>query len=172
MQSSKLPSRCGRGTRAFSLAEMIVVLTLIACLAGAVVVSLKDRDEMHKLNAAGQDLTAALRYAVANSQTLGRTHRVAFKDEWAQYRVEAARIDAPTEFEPARGLSGAWRPFPEGISVDKVLVDDIALDELPQWFEFPARTSAFHGSIALVDRLGDVMTVQVLPGTRQIVVAE
>lgn len=160
------------GRCAFTLAEMLVVLAIIAALSGSVIVTLADRDEIHKLRAATNDLATAIHYAAATSRARGLNHRLSFDESHRRFQVETARVDAPTEYEPAVGQTGIWRPLPDDVRIDRVVVDGLPLDQLPDRLEFPAGGEGFVGQIELSNALGESMHVQVMPRTRQVMVVQ
>lgn len=162
--------------QAFSLLELLIVLALIATMAGAAVVALQGRDDPHALRASAEDLASAIRFAVAEAERTGAKHRVRFVELGRGFRVERYQEHQASGWTQARGAAGIVRNLPEGVWLQQ----EVAAAEgqppstgqvVERMFEFGGRGS-FSGQVALVNEAGEAMAVRVAPLSRQVTVLE
>jgi prepilin-type N-terminal cleavage/methylation domain-containing protein len=161
------PQRAG-----FTLAEMLIVMVIIAVLAGGVVVSLQGRHDDYALQMAAKDLAAALNCAISRSKLRSVPHRLAFYDNMKGYRVEAVRAGTPVDFSPVEGRAGILKNLPEGVEITTVLFDGQQIDRLPESFEFASNGEGFSGLIELKNRAEQVRRIRVAAKTGQVHVIE
>ena len=95
-----------RNKPAFTLVELLLVLTLLAIFAASLSVSLAGRPDGYAIRVAAEDLAMALRFAATQAKAGQTSHRVAFYENHAQYRVEIADPRTNGGFAPARGQAG------------------------------------------------------------------
>jgi type II secretory pathway pseudopilin PulG len=151
---------------------MLIVLVLIAILAGGAVVSLAGRKDSYALCVSSRDLAAAIRLAIGTAQRNQTTARITFDDSLRKYYVEKLADTNTTEFTPVRGKIGLARSLMEGVSIEGVLVDGNDSAFTANLLEFGCNRDSFSGQIKLVNRAGKHTTIEVLPRTGQVHVLE
>lgn len=127
-------TRAGRYQRAFSLLEVLVVLTILAILTGSVMLSFTGADAAQALKGSAERL--AMRIELARQHSLTRNR------EWGIYLQEDAYWFA--EFDPAQRvwIEQTQRPFDDadlpdlvGLTLDLEEYDSLPFEEadgLPQ----------------------------------------
>ncbi len=161
------------GLVAFTLVEMLLVLIFLSTLAGALAVSLGGRQDGYALQVAAKDLGAAIRFSTIEARLKQLPHRITFYQNLTRYRVETSVPDAVGEYVPAPGQAGHMRRLVEGVRIAAVSTDgrQLDLDTLPRLLVYGPRGDGFHGKIELKNRKGEIITVEVAPGTGQVHVA-
>jgi prepilin-type N-terminal cleavage/methylation domain-containing protein len=153
---------------AFSLIELLVVITLIAILAAYVAVNIRGVQDDHALQIAADDLASAIRFGFEEYRLKGVIHRLSFADSGAGYRLEEATGDTEQPYRPVVGMAGVHRRFPAGVQIGAVepsgeqRMDD-ACSEL-----LCTQDGGFDGTIKLRNRQGETITLKVLAGTGQV----
>ena len=161
---------CSR-SQGFTFIEMLIVVLLIAILAGTVVVSLHGRRETHALKVAAKDLAAAIRFAATEARVRQSPHRLAFNEDLRSYRVEVA-ASGTLSFEPAKGLAGVAKPLVEGVRIASVSPVRGQLGPLPTDLQFNPDGGGFLGWIELQSKNGRSVKIEVMPETGQVHIHE
>jgi len=166
--------------RAFSLVEMLMVVALIAILAGSVTVSVRGAADRHALRTAAEDLAGVLRYGFAESHLRSCAHRLRIAAGGHRYHLEAATADPDRPFGPAAGIAGRARRLPTGVQITAVENatgpgDALAAADPPEdgpWTLLCVRDGGFVGTIRLRGRGGGTVAVEVLAASGQVHVHE
>jgi Tfp pilus assembly protein FimT len=171
--------QCGRPDRgrahdvvAFTLAELLIVLVMIAVLSCTLAVNLTGRQDRQALLAAAKDLAAAIRYSAQQAHLRRAVHRLAFYDSFTTFRVEVCATDEAEGFVPVVGLAGKRRRMPEAVQVKGVVVDEREMSELPEALVFDPGGKMFCGTIQLADRKGQVVAIETTGGATQVRIVE
>jgi prepilin-type N-terminal cleavage/methylation domain-containing protein len=106
--------------RGFSLLELLVVVALIAVLAGAVVPAFEGMHAEARVRAVARDLTLLLRLAASQAVTTGSAHRVRVDAAGERALLECRDEATPgsTAFAPVTGIPGTSRALPAGIDLE------------------------------------------------------
>jgi Tfp pilus assembly protein FimT len=147
--------------------ELLLVLTLLAIFAASLSVSLAGRPDGYAIRVAAEDLAMALRFAATQAKAGQTSHRVAFYENHAQYRVEIADPRTNGGFAPARGQAGQMKSLPTGIRITAISWREGAIDSMPGALQWDALDESFSGTITLVNRQGQTATIGVEPATGQ-----
>ena len=160
--------------QAFTIVEMLVVVVIIAIIAGGAIVSLRGRKDIYAIQVSAYDLASALRFAAGQARMKQTRCRVALDSSRKQYQVEriAAGSMTETDFTPVIGKAGTVKKLAEGVEIIEVSQDGREIHPLPDFFEFNDKGPGFYGRIKLQNRLGDRLSIEVLPETRQVHVLE
>lgn len=164
----KLKSR--RRLAGFSLIELLVVVTLIAILAASVTVSIRGAQDGHALRTAADDLAGAIRFGFEESRLKSIAHHVAFTDNGASFRLEAATGDVAQPYRPVPGMAGVYRRLPSGVQIAAVEPTGAASMESVCTDISCASPGGFDGMITLKNRQGETIKLEVLGGTGQVYV--
>jgi prepilin-type N-terminal cleavage/methylation domain-containing protein len=143
----------GRLIGAFTLVELLVVLTIIGVMtAGMVVVFASNRSQV-KIRVAAQDLGTAIAFAREESTAFGTSFRVVFGADQHRYRVERltmgwANADTPEDaFVPVAGAAGRWRVMDSEIRIGNVQVRGVQRKQSPHSLLFSGIHEGFSGQI-------------------------
>jgi len=161
-----------RNGGAFTLAEMLVVLSLLAIFAGMVVVLVRGRQDTHALQVSTKDLAAAIRMASTETKAKQRPHRVAFYGNCREFRLEAA-AGGTGDYAPVIGVGGMKRRLAGSVRIDAVLrADGEPIEPAPDQLGFQPGGQGFSGRVRLVNRAGETMQIEVMNATGQVNVLE
>ena len=161
-----------RWPKAFTLVELLIILVLIAAVSGGLVVSLRGRQSTHALHVTAKELTAAIRFAVAEAKMRRCPHRVVFSHELRAYRVEAVVPGETLGFMPVSGQAGIIRFLPNGIRITKACSDTDEIDLLTAGLAFDGSGGGFFGQIELQNQSGEAIRIEVMYETQQIRIIE
>ena len=100
-RSADIPVR-GRGLRAFSLMELMVVLALIGIMTAMIIPQMKGTYEEALLRSTGRTLVDVFNLASSHAITLGQPHRVHLDPKQGRYSIERVAKPAEPGTEPAR----------------------------------------------------------------------
>jgi prepilin-type N-terminal cleavage/methylation domain-containing protein len=155
---------------AFSLIELMVVVTLVAILAVSISINLHGAQDDHALQMAAEDLASAIRFAYEESRIKSIAHRVSFADRGTSYRIESATGDQNQPYRPVVGVAGVYRHLASGIHIKTIKPSfggqmDSTCEELPC-----VSPGGFDGEITLSNRRGDTIKIEILAGTGQVYV--
>lgn len=106
--------------RAFTLAELLVVLAIIAVVAGMVAPYVSGSLAGMRVRQAALTLAEHIRYAQALAVDRERAARLSIDQKASRYRVELARDLVGVHFATAPGVSGRFIGLPEGVRFDGV----------------------------------------------------
>ena len=163
---------CARSCqRAFTLVELLLVLTLISIVSGSIVVSFCGRKEAHALRQAARDLEHAISYIAAKTAQTRRVHRLVFSGDQRTYRLEGATDLGGIVFAPVRGVGGRNRALPDGVRVVSVQQHSEQINLSQQSLVFGG-SETFSGTIELTNRLGETVRFEIHPETAQISIIE
>lgn len=182
--------RGSRGTKAFSLIELIIVLVLISIMTALIVPEMKGTFEDALLRSTSRKLVSSLNLAYSQAVSLNQKHRVRFDMQSSRYRIERASPENDTghSYVPATTIPGAeadWDPriilkvVPGTLSVSPEETDDgvPAWDEVTQSDEpldsitFYPDGTADRVEIQLRDRAGFGVALQINPVTSRVSVS-
>ncbi len=155
---------------AFTLIEMLLILVLIAILAGSVTVSLSGRREGHVLRAATEDLASAVRYAASQARLTGCEQRVVFLRDRRAYRVESALPGSDQGFDVVKGLAGREKLLPSSIQIAAISQRGAAGDDDLECIRFGSDGGQFVGEIQVQSESGQSAVIEVLGSTGQVMV--
>jgi len=153
----------------FTLVEILLVVVLMSVMAGAVVVSLRGRQDAHVLEVTANDLAAAIRFAATEARLRGTAQRIVFSADHGQYSVERERPD-DQEFTRVGGLAGTRHRLAAGVRIRAMGHGRQAMASLPVVLEFDGHGGGFAGWIELVNRLGETIRIEVTAETQQVYV--
>ena len=125
-----------RGGRAFTLVELLVVLAIIAIIAGVAAPNLRGSLKGMRVRQAALTLAEHVCYAQMLAVEKERPTRVVIDAEHRGYRVELADNLLGLDFQPAPGVSEGSISLPEGVDFEGIefgLAPDGEKDIL--WFE-------------------------------------
>lgn len=163
----------GKKVYGFTLVELLLVLVLIAILAGSMVVSLTGRKESFSLQTSARDLAATIRFAGQFARQYHTTCRVRFDESSRYYQMEhLAASDPALDFIPVRGQAGRQRSLAEGIQITGITTGVNETQSLPEWLEFYRDGSGFAGRIELANQKEETIAIEVIPITGQVHVQE
>lgn len=163
----------GKKTCGFTLVELLLVLVLIAILAGSMVASLTGRKDSFSLQTSARDLAATIRFAGQFARQYHTTCRICFDEAGRRYQVERpAASGSATDFVPARGQAGRQRSLSEGIQITGISASLNEIQPLPEWLEFYRDGSGFAGRIELANQKQETIAIEVIPITGQVHVQE
>ncbi len=151
---------------AFSLIELMVVVTLVAILAVSISINLHGAQDDHALQMAAEDLASAIRFAYEESRIKSIAHRVSFADRGTSYRIESATGDQNQPYRPVVGVAGVYRHLASGIHIKTIKPSfggqmDSTCEELPC-----VSPGGFDGEITL-SKLSARRSYQVSAKTRK-----
>ena len=162
----------------FTLAELLVVLLLIAVMTTSVAVALQGREDPHALRVAAEDLATALRYAESESRRSQKPLRLVLAEDgqsfWVEFSDRASERD--TDFVPVRGLAGQPHTLTDGITLSLTYSDNYLDPSLSQSatqagaeeIYFGRGVDSFAGELLLQNEALDALRVVVLPETGQV----
>ena len=156
---------------AFTLVELLVVLTIISVLAGGVMVAFRGRQETYAVKTAAKELVAAVRGCQRASAQRHRPYRLAFGSLFRSFRMETLDEKAGDTFVPAHGMAGRTRQMPNGVFVAEIIVDGCRAFPMPEFVEFQPGGHGFHGELQLQNRDQETATIHVTdrPGEAYVV---
>ena len=168
-----MSSRLGHRTRGFTLVEMLVVLVLLALLAGSIVASLEGRAELHAIRTLSKDIAAAARFAAQEARLSGQPHRLVVDQLTRRYWVERVTAQASDTFEKATGLAGIAKSLPKGsvvatVSSEGLPVTAIAGRNLVEFLP----TGGFDGALIIKSEDGQLIEIRIASQTGQVHVVE
>ena len=155
--------RSPRGAWAFTLVELLLVLVMIALLSSSLAVGLTGRQDRMALRVSAEDLAAAARYGLRQVGLRQVVHRLAFDATGSAYRLEVFSPSGGSEdFVPVAGLAGRWRSFPSSVRIGGLSGPEGRRGwESGQVLVLDPSGGGFCGSVELVNRLGQVLAVEV-----------
>lgn len=157
----------GRACHAFTLVELLIVLTIIGVLASSAVVSLQGRGDIYALRVSSSDLAAAVRFASEQARGTRTPQRIVFSETRDSFRLEAWNLKEGA-FVPAEGLAGMPHRLAGGVTfVSMQHVEGMAEQELGI-ASFGSGGSGFSGQIRIKNRLGEVAAIEVLAQSGQV----
>ena len=180
-----MPSLNKNSLRAFTLVELMVVIIVLAVIAGAVVPNLSAPLETTRLDAAARRVADLMDYCYANAAATGRVHGLIYLPGARRFEIVAEEpidpqspsSDQPPELVPAI-LPGLLNdPLPEGVLIESagVYEDDLDVvnEERLRLLFFPDGTTEF-ATLSLVNDAGDRREVRLggVSGTITIVTPE
>lgn len=121
-KAAGLAAACGAS--GFTLVELLVVATVVACLVVLVVPYARGSHRTAEVREAGLTLARRIEHGRALAAHLGRTARVRFDRERNRYRIEQAETLDSLEFVPAEGLPGEWVQLARRIAFIDASIDD------------------------------------------------
>ena len=157
--------------RAFSLAELLIVLVILSTMAGGVMVAVSGRQESFALSTAAKDLASAIRFARQAAVQEHKSFRLVFGDLGQGFRIEETASPAgSSDFKPAPGGAGAWRWFAKGVRIVKITDAMQMGGESPQSITFNPDETGFQGALILENQQKDLLTIEVrnVPGQVEI----
>jgi prepilin-type N-terminal cleavage/methylation domain-containing protein len=116
----RLRQRRARGSNAFTLVEILVVMVLIAILAAMIIPEMKGTYEDAMLRSTSRDLVNAFSVAYSRAVSLNQLHRVRFDSRTGHYMVETRARgtgDRNPRFVPVADVAGAQGELDRRISV-------------------------------------------------------
>ena len=155
---------------AFTLVELLLVLTILAVFSGSVVVSLSGRGDAVALRTAANDLAAAIRLAASRARLTGQAHRVVMAAENGPFHIEALP-DGEDGFVAAPGMAGRERNLPKGVRVVELRDRDVRVDS-PWSLEFFPDGSGFAGRVDMGSRYEKLVGIEVTEGAVQVSITE
>ncbi len=162
-----------RSSVAFTLVEILIVVTIFAIFTGGVTVSLLGRQDSCALELAAKDIIAAIRFSCKQSKLHGAAHRIMFDAGLESYRIEAAGISGDWDRQ-IKGQGGRTKHLTHRIRIVSVSMNgrNIELAKSPGIIEFYPDGSGFHGRIRLENRKAQSVSIRVMPGTGDVYVLE
>jgi prepilin-type N-terminal cleavage/methylation domain-containing protein len=149
---------------AFTLVEMLLVLTIISVLAGSVVVAFEGRSDAFRLAFAASDLAATLDDVADRARLANSAYRVRLVANTA-FVVEKRSASSGATYVPAEG-GDRLHPLPTGVWVAEITgATGVPLEG--DALEFVPGGASFAGRVRLVNRRGETRSVVVLPVTGQ-----
>lgn len=161
-----------RRSNAFTLVELLLVIVMIAVLAGGAVVNLHGRGQSHALMFGAKDLAATLEYGLGWSAGQGRQCRLSFDQSWRRYRLEELAFDGASDYQALAGKSGQWHDLPTGVAVRGIEGVSGPIDPMPQTLSLSSDASGFSGHVELASSDGKLAWAIVHPVTRLVTYAE
>ncbi len=113
------PAATGRA-RAFTLVELLVVVAIIAIVAGMVAPYASGSLAGMRVRQAALTLAEHIRYAQALAVDRERATRLSIDEKTPGYRLELAKDLVGVEFAAAPGVAGAFISLPERVRFDGV----------------------------------------------------
>ena len=167
---------------AFTLIEMMVVVTLIAILAAVIIPEMKGSFDDALLRSTGRDLVDIFGLASSRAVSLNQSYRVKFDPDTGDYKLERQVHNGGTvDFVPLKDVPGAEGRIDPRLSVQIMLVDDDApgsdvgqgeLSEHPgDAILFYPDGTANGARIRLSDREGFQLLLQLNPVTARVRIA-
>lgn len=153
--------------QAFTLVEMLLVITIMAVLSGALVVSLKGRQDEMALRAAAQDLSEAVRYAALQARTFNRPCRVVFTPNLSEYKVEIFQV-REMRFIPAAGRAGLPKRLTPGIDIAEIAPALPVANDVIAGMVFGSNGAGYSGRVSLKNRAGRMTHIEVAAETGQV----
>lgn len=151
---------------AFVLAELLVVLVLMAILVSGSIVAFRNRQDEYALTMAAKDLASAMQFAAETSQRTGGSLRIRFDDAHTAYRLEEKV--GTSQFDPLPGQAGVMHPLPQGVQVAEILIEDLLQTPLPEWLAFGSNDESFAGKVRLTGSDGMWKVIEVMAETGQV----
>ena len=172
-----MKSRCRKARRhrfgsAFTLLELMVVVTLIGIVTALVLPDMKGTFEDMLLRSTARDLVSACGLASSQAITINQVHRVRLDRSTRRYIIERAarQADRGTQFVPLNNVPGASGQVDDRIRIEVHRNDDQSADGTDlkssaqtdlQWRPAQAEVMTFYpngtaesGEILLRDRQG------------------
>jgi len=157
---------------AFTLAELLVVLVLIAVLSGGTIVAFRGRQKTYALKMATSDLAMAIEYAQSLPRNNGLNSRLIFDPEHKKYRIEKQAAIGSDNYISVVGRAGMERTIPGSVNISGIMIDGLSVTPTPQTLEFSTGGNGFYGKIKLQNDLGEEMSVQVEKHTGQVLLSQ
>lgn len=154
----------------FTLLELILVMGVIFLFAAVVAPNFSGFVPALRVRRGGEELMAAGRQARAEAALNGRIVRLNVDSENNEFwlTIQGDPFEDPEEFLP---LTGPWSgniPLPDDVSFESTE----GIDEEGFYFEFQPDGSATDGSIAVSNRKGDRLTIQIEGSTGRVYIDE
>jgi type II secretion system protein H len=153
-------------SRGFTLVELLLVLTVLAVMAGATIVSLRGRTPQAELRLAAGDLQASIRYAATEANSQGVPHRVRLDPRQGVFVVEVVDDLAESGFSPARGRPGRARTLARGVRVS-LDPPPAAAEDGSYLLEVDGREGGFAGTVIVANDAG-VVRIETTPRIGQV----
>lgn len=157
---------------AFTLIELLIVLTLIGILSASITVSIHGAQDSQALRTAGDDLMAAISFGFEESRLKSVAHRIAFAGDGASYRLEVATGDIAQPYRPVGGMAGVSRHLAAGVQIASIVPLGIQSTDGMCSELLCVSPGGFDGTITLRNRRGETIMLEVLAGTGQVNVAK
>lgn len=161
---SSSPPRPRQNRRAFTLIELMVVITLIAVLTAVILPEMRGTLEETALRSAARDLVSACQTANSRAVATGRPQQLVLDATAHRFRIETAR-DGRREAQRSRSASE-----PEVGRLDPRIAVEVRLQEppppgAPAGIEFQADGTVTAADIVLRDRTGFGLVLRLNPVT-------
>jgi len=158
------PPRPRQNRRAFTLIELMVVITLIAVLTAVILPEMRGTLEETALRSAARELVSACQTANARAVATGRPQQLVLDATAHRFRIETAR-GGPGEAQRPRSASE-----PESGKLDPRIAVEVRLQEpplpgAPAGIEFQADGTVTAADIILRDRTGFGLVLRLNPVT-------
>lgn len=157
--------------RAFTLLELVVVLTLIAILSAAILPEMRGSMEETLLRAAARDLVAACQSANARAVASGQSHHLVLDAAAHRFRIEPARPSSNPSTASTRTATPESGRLDSRIALELRRLDPPA-PNAPEGLEFHPDGTVSGGDIILRDRSGFSLAIHLNPVTARPAVRE
>lgn len=161
----------GRSRRAFTLIELVVVLTLIAILSAAILPEMRGSMEETLLRSSARDLIAACQSANARAVATGRAHQLVLDSATHRYRIEPTHSASQPRSGPGRTDTPESGKLDSRIRVELHRIEPPTPDA-PDGLEFRPDGTVTAGDIVLRDRSGFSLVIHLNPITARPAVRE
>jgi len=157
---------------AFTLAELLIVLVLMAVFSGGAIVAFRGRQKTYALKMATSDLAVAIECAQSLARNNTLNSRLTFGPEYKKYRIERQSTIGLENYISAAGRAGMERNIPGSVSISGITIDGLPVTPAPLTIGFPASGNGFYGKIELQNDLGEKMSVQIEKHTGQVLLSQ
>ena len=140
---------------AFTLMELLIVLTVIGIMSGGIAVMFVRWSTDNQARTSAQDLAAAISFAARESRVHGATFRVEFPEDGTSYRVTRlahgwANAGTPEDaFLTVPGPAGRWHKLGKEVQISHVDIGRTRLNSSPRALTFSGSDDSFSGIISL-----------------------